>query len=36
MVGERTGKEYKLGQAVRIRVEDTDKITKTIDFSICE
>lgn len=35
MVGELTGREYKLGQAVRICVEDTDKITKTIDFSIC-
>lgn len=36
MVGERTGKEYKLGQAVRIRVEYADKISKTIDFSICK
>jgi len=33
MVGVRTGKEYKLGQTVKIRVEGTDKLTKTIDFS---
>lgn len=33
MVGVRTGKEYKLGQTVMIRVEGTDKLTKTIDFS---
>ena len=33
MTGERTGKTYKLGQPVKIRVERADKITRTIDFS---
>lgn len=33
MVGEKTGNTYKLGQTVRILVEDTDKINRTIDFS---
>lgn len=32
MVGERTGKTYKLGQTVTICVEDTDKLARTIDF----
>lgn len=34
LVGEHTKKAYKLGQSVIIRVEDTDKLLKTIDFSI--
>lgn len=33
MTGERTGKTYKLGQPVKIRVERADKVTRTIDFS---
>lgn len=32
LVGERTGKSYKLGQTVQIVVADTDKFMKTIDF----
>ena len=36
LVGERTGKKYMLGQAVRIYVEDTDKLARTIDFSIVD
>lgn len=36
MVGERTGKKYKLGQTVTICVEDTDKLARTIDFSIVD
>ena len=36
MVGERTGKRYKLGQTVMICVEDTDKLARTIDFSLVE
>ena len=36
MVGENSGKSYKLGQKVKIRVERTDKIARTIDFSIVE
>lgn len=36
LVGERTGKRYKLGQTVRVLVEDTDKLARTIDFSIVE
>uniref|UniRef100_UPI004056E010 ribonuclease R n=1 Tax=Agathobacter sp. TaxID=2021311 RepID=UPI004056E010 len=35
MVGERTGKSYKLGQKVKIRVEHADKVMRTIDFSLC-
>ena len=34
MVGEKTGNVYRLGQKVRIMVENTDKINRTIDFSI--
>ncbi len=36
LVGERTGKKYMLGQAVRIYVEDTDKLARTIDFCIVD
>ena len=36
MVGERSGKSYKLGQKVRVCVEGTDRITRTIDFSLVE
>ena len=36
MVGERTGKSYKLGQKVRVCVEATDRTTKTIDFSLVD
>lgn len=36
MVGEVTNKRYKLGQKVRIRVEETDKVMRTIDFSLVE
>ncbi|MDD5936503.1 MAG: ribonuclease R [Clostridiales bacterium] len=34
LVGEHTRKTYKLGQSVIVRVEDTDRLLKTIDFSI--
>lgn len=34
MVGEATGRTYRLGMPVRIRVEDTDSFTRTIDFSL--
>ena len=36
MVGENSGKSYKLGQKVKVRVERTDKIARTIDFSLVE
>ncbi len=36
MVGERTGKKYVLGQTVHICVEDTDKLARTIDFSLVD
>lgn len=36
LVGERTGRKYMLGQAVTICVEDTDKLARTIDFSIVD
>ena len=32
MVGERTGKTYKLGQTVRVKVTGIDKLQRTIDF----
>ena len=32
MVGEHTGKTYKLGQTVRVKVMGTDKLQRTIDF----
>lgn len=34
MVGEHTGKIYKLGQTVRVRVTDADKLLKTVNFEI--
>ncbi|ABX43226.1 ribonuclease R [Lachnoclostridium phytofermentans] len=34
LTGEHTKKIYKLGEAVVIRVEDTDKLMRTINFSI--
>ena len=34
MVGEHTGKVYKLGQNVRVRVIDTNRMMRTIDFEI--
>lgn len=36
MVGERSHKVYKLGQAVRVKVIETDRIQKTIDFEMDE
>lgn len=34
MVGEATGRTFKLGMPVKIRVDDTDTFTRTIDFSL--
>lgn len=36
MVGRDTGIRYRLGQTLRIRVEDTDRAVRTIDFGIEE
>ena len=36
MIGQETHKEYHLGEKVKIRVVDTDKIAKTIDFELFE
>ena len=36
MVGERTGKTYKLGETVRVRVIGTDYLERTIDFEFVE
>jgi len=36
MVGEHTGRKYRLGQQVKIRVTGADKILRTIDFELCE
>lgn len=34
MVGEHTGKSYKLGQTIKIQVIGTDRLLRTIDFAI--
>nr|WP_081842983.1 ribonuclease R [Butyrivibrio sp. WCE2006] len=34
LVGERTGKMYCLGQTVKVKVHDTDRLSKTIDFRV--
>ena len=34
MVGEHTGKTYKLGQIVKVRVIGTDRLQRTIDFEL--
>ena len=36
MIGERTGKTYKLGQKVMVRVAATDKVMRTVDFELCQ
>ena len=36
LVGEATGKRYKLGQKIRVKVERTDRILRTIDFKVEE
>ncbi len=36
MVGEKTGRTYKLGEKIRVTVKDTDKTSRRIDFSILE
>lgn len=36
MVGERTGKTYKLGETVQVRVIGTDFLQRTIDFELVE
>lgn len=36
MVGERTGKRWKLGQSVRVRVTGADKISRTVDFELID
>ncbi len=34
MVGDATGRRFKLGMPVKVRVEDCDRMTRTIDFSL--
>ena len=36
LVGENTGKSYKLGQTVKIRVIGTDKLVRRIDFELVD
>lgn len=36
MVGEHTGKSYKLGQTVKVRVIGTNRLLRTIDFELVE
>jgi ribonuclease R len=36
LVGEQTGRKFKLGESVTIRVADTDKIRRIIDFELLD
>ncbi len=36
MVGQRTGKTYRLGQTVRVQVVKADRTTRTVDFELAE
>ena len=36
LVGERTNRHYKLGQRVKVMVEDCDTMARTIDFVLAE
>ena len=36
MTGSHTGKTYKLGQRIRVRVIGTDRLLRTIDFEIAD
>lgn len=36
MIGEKTGRTYKLGQAVKVRATGTDRAARTIDFELEE
>ena len=36
LAGEHTGKTYKLGQTVRVRVSDADKVQRTVNFEIMD
>ena len=36
LIGEHTRNVYKLGQKVRVRVLDVDRLQRTIDFEFCE
>ncbi len=36
MVGEHTGRLYKLGEPIRITVEAVDRLTRTVDFVVAE
>ena len=36
LIGEATNRHYKLGQRLRIRVKDTDRFMRTIDFALAE
>ncbi len=36
IVGRDTGKTFKLGQVVKVKVKDTDKVTRKIDFAFAE
>lgn len=35
MIGEHTGRSYKLGQTVTVRVAGTDRLMRTVDFTLC-
>ena len=36
LIGETTNHRYKLGQKVKVMVEATDKLLRTIDFCVVE
>ena len=35
LIGDVTGKRYKLGQKIKVIVNGTDKVMRTIDFRVC-
>ena len=36
LVGENTGRRFKLGEKITIQVKDTDKVKRIIDFELVE
>lgn len=36
MVGQDTGKRYRLGESVRVRVDGVERMTRSVDFSVLE
>jgi ribonuclease R len=36
LVGQATNRRYKLGQKVNVRVENADRLMRTVDFSVAD